>query len=266
MGVSSGDLAMRERSSGVGATLRHAAGNYTSCRPPNRHLTAATRAMPTLPSGPLLAVDSGSPLVSVAVGRPELSPIVRESWSSRSSTALMRLVDSCLHESALEPAELGGVLVLSGPGSFTGLRVGMAVAMGLHQALGLAAGTLSTFPALAHQAPVADRPVHAAVRALRTDWYVQRFDRPGGVGATSERVVDDDLLRLTDSQLVGFGLDRLIEDSALQPASPWSQPGPLAASALQLAAAANWDAASLTRPAYLAPPPVHRRASAGSRP
>lgn len=215
--------------------------------------------MPPLPSGPLLAIDSGSPLVSVAVGRPDRTESVRQSRSSRSSTTLMRLIDTCLGEAAIDAASLGGVLVLSGPGSFTGLRVGMAVAMGLHQALGLAAGTVSTFAVLAQHAPRRDRPVHAAVRALRTDWYVQSFDRPGGAAHRPQRLVDRELLEVEGSQIVAFGFEALLEGQDLPAASSWSTPGALAEAALCLAELADWDARSLTRPAYLAPAPVHRR-------
>ena len=119
----------------------------------------------------LLIIDSSSPLLSVAVGRPPLALVELESHSSRSSTALMSLIDDCLGQSRIALAHLGGVIVLSGPGSFTGLRVGMSIALGFHQALGLRAGTISTFIGLASQAPDPNKPCLAMVRALRGEWF-----------------------------------------------------------------------------------------------
>jgi len=135
----------------------------------------------------------------------------------------------------------------------------MSVAMGLHQAVGLAAGTLSTFLALASRAPDPHRPVLAVVRALRSEWYVQTVHGQAEPPVPAERWSDSQLLRITDTQIVGFGLRDLKERSSASPELPWISPGPLAEAALQLADSADWRPQALTTPAYLAPPPVYRR-------
>jgi tRNA threonylcarbamoyl adenosine modification protein YeaZ len=192
----------------------------------------------------LLIIDSASPLLSVAVGQPPVPLVELESRSSRSSTALMSLIDDCLGRSEVTLARLCGVVVLSGPGSFTGLRVGMSIALGFHQALGLHAGTISTFIALASQAPDPNEPCLALVRALRGEWFAQRF-LPGLIADQGPFRIHDEALSKRTEQIVGFGLDQ--------------EPAPLAGPSLALAAHFNWDTASLTRPAYLAPPPTHTR-------
>lgn len=198
---------------------------------------------------PLLVVDSASPLLSVAIGRSGVAEYEAESLSSRSSSALMGLIDDCLAGARLELRQLGGLVVLSGPGSFTGLRVGMSIALGFHQALGLAAGTLSTFVALASRAPHRDRPILALVRALRGEWFAQRFLSGLAVDGRPFRIEEAALAGRTE-QLVGFGLERT---------AATEDPGALAGAALALGAHFDWDPASLTRPAYLAPPPTHRK-------
>ena len=62
-------------------------------------------------------------------------------------------VDDLLRESGLEPAELNRIVVGTGPGSFTGLRLGLATARGLALALDLPVAGVSTLDALAAGAP-----------------------------------------------------------------------------------------------------------------
>jgi tRNA threonylcarbamoyladenosine biosynthesis protein TsaB len=61
--------------------------------------------------------------------------------------------DDLLRESGLEPAELNRIVVGTGPGSFTGLRLGLATARGLALALDLPVAGVSTLDALAAGAP-----------------------------------------------------------------------------------------------------------------
>src|SRR5690349_11216019 len=98
--------------------------------------------------GLLLAIDAASPRVSVAVGRGEEVLSERAVEIGRSSGRLMDLIGEVLAEAGARPADLGGVVALRGPGSFTGLRVGLATALGLHQALGVRATALSTLHVL----------------------------------------------------------------------------------------------------------------------
>ena len=62
------------------------------------------------------------------------------------------------------------------PGSFTGLRVGLATVLGLHQALGLPATALPTLEVLGCLGPGDGSTVVAVVDALRGEWFAQRFE------------------------------------------------------------------------------------------
>ena len=71
---------------------------------------------------------------------------------SRAVTVLVE-ADELLRASGAERAELTGIVVGTGPGSFTGLRLGLATARGLALALELPVAGVSTLDALAAGAP-----------------------------------------------------------------------------------------------------------------
>ena len=67
--------------------------------------------------GLVLALDAGSPVVSVAAGRGGHALAVRAVPLERSSTQLLALAAAALDEIGARPADLSGVVALAGPGS-----------------------------------------------------------------------------------------------------------------------------------------------------
>lgn len=70
---------------------------------------------------------------------------IRKTHSER----LMPLIDALLNESAVEREQLQGIAVAAGPGSFTGIRIGVSTARALAQGLAIPAVGVSTLQALA---------------------------------------------------------------------------------------------------------------------
>jgi tRNA threonylcarbamoyladenosine biosynthesis protein TsaB len=76
--------------------------------------------------------------------------------------------DDLLREAGKDRSELGGIVVGVGPGSFTGLRLGIAAARGLAFALNLPVAGVSTLDALAAGAPGALPIIDAGRREVFT--------------------------------------------------------------------------------------------------
>jgi len=72
--------------------------------------------------------------------------------TSRAVT-LLEDVDALLRQAGARPSDLGGLAVGTGPGSFTGVRIGLATARGLALALDFGVAGVSTLDALAAGAP-----------------------------------------------------------------------------------------------------------------
>jgi tRNA threonylcarbamoyladenosine biosynthesis protein TsaB len=100
------------------------------------------------------------------------SALVRdgEVVGERASRALRVLADAeeLLEEGGAEPRELSRLVVGTGPGSFTGMRMGLAAARGLAFALNLQLAGVSTLDALAAGAPGALPVVDAGRREVFT--------------------------------------------------------------------------------------------------
>src|SRR5688572_2722752 len=81
----------------------------------------------------ILAIDGASPALSVALASDDGEPIADVSWTSaqRQSAELMPRLLALLDEAGRGLDDMTAVAVGTGPGSFTGLRVAMALGKGL---------------------------------------------------------------------------------------------------------------------------------------
>jgi len=169
------------------------------------------------------------------------------------------MIDEVLQEAAVERRELGGILALQGPGSFTGLRIGLATALALSQALRIPTTALPTLRVLASTARAeAGATVVAAVDALRGEWFLQPFI-DGTATAEARRQPLASVATLAPRYLVGLGLGGVSE--ALHPLNlKVSEPSCLAAAALKLASRdpprEPWDSTLLSAPLYLRAPNI----------
>lgn len=105
--------------------------------------------------GPLLVIDTATTRALIALGTPDGTPLEARSWVAgyRHGEELLAQIEGLLRDRELAPAALGGIVVGTGPGAFTGLRVGIATAKGLAHALQAPIVGVSTAEALLAAAP-----------------------------------------------------------------------------------------------------------------
>jgi tRNA threonylcarbamoyladenosine biosynthesis protein TsaB len=97
-----------------------------------------------------LAIETSVPTARVAVLGTDGTVLARaEKTAARHSSNLLHLCDEVLRTAGLRIADLGAIGCGAGPGSFTGLRVGMAVAKGLALPTDLPLVLVSSLEALA---------------------------------------------------------------------------------------------------------------------
>jgi tRNA threonylcarbamoyladenosine biosynthesis protein TsaB len=118
----------------------------------------------------------------------------------RHARDLASTVATAFAAESLTPRDLTGVIVGRGPGSYTGLRVGLMSAKALAYALGCELRAVETFAAIAEQSPSTAKHVWVIADALQGQVYVQPHWR------ADRNWVADDVLRI---QSVGDWVARL---------------------------------------------------------
>ena len=143
----------------------------------------------------ILAIDTSTSAIGVAVLAPGAEPVVGVDVDARAHTEkLSPLVRDTLAAAGATPADLGGIAVGTGPGPFTGLRVGLVTALTLGHALGIPVHGVCSLDALAEQAlaehdDVAE--VLVATDARRKEVYWARYARGSdGASALTQPAVD----------------------------------------------------------------------------
>lgn len=143
----------------------------------------------------ILALDTSTTVASAAVVVDGTVRAERDVTVGTHSDRLLPLIDEVLAAAGLSPAGVDLIACGAGPGSFTGLRIGLATAKGLCFALGRPLVVASSLAALALEADAADPAVPAAVLAVmdarRNEVYagLYRIDGSGLRALAEERVL-----------------------------------------------------------------------------
>ena len=141
----------------------------------------------------MLALESSAKAASAAVFRDEkLLGITMENSGLTHSRTLLPMAEELLRNLDLSVRDLDQVAVAHGPGSFTGLRIGMAEAKGLCWALQIPAIGVSTLEAMAFGGPDMDGAMLCcAMDARRGQVYNALFTVEGGkpVRLTEDRAI-----------------------------------------------------------------------------
>jgi len=158
--------------------------------------------------GPLLVLSGVSPELTVTLGRPGGPFLHRRARScSHSAEVLTPLIAEMLDEAGCAPSGLGGVACVRGPGSFTGIRVILATALGLSFGAHIPMAGLEFLPLLAASAAKHATGVIVAITYARTGQvYWQAFLADGALvpmGPPESLFLAEAAIRTGDAAAVG---------------------------------------------------------------
>jgi tRNA threonylcarbamoyladenosine biosynthesis protein TsaB len=131
-------------------------------------------------TGLILAIETGSRSCSVVIaGAPgDVRAFEHENTDHGQATMLMPMIERARAKAGCAYADFGRVAVAVGPGSFTGLRVGLAAAQGIGLAAGIPVIGISSFLAVAHGAARErdGRRVFALLDSRREEPFLAEID------------------------------------------------------------------------------------------
>jgi tRNA threonylcarbamoyladenosine biosynthesis protein TsaB len=146
----------------------------------------------------ILGINTSSTLFSLALlyGNGTLIGEYSVFSGPKGGRALFPALQNLLLQTKADLKDMEAVAVASGPGSFTGLRVGLSMAKGLAQALGIPLVGVPSLEALASQIPCPAYPVCPIIGSKRGEVFTALFSGADGGGLIRER--EDSSPRLSD--------------------------------------------------------------------
>ncbi len=119
----------------------------------------------------VLAFDCAVSGLGVAVVRDHVTLALRREEGRDQAARLMPAIADVMREASVDRRALSLIAVTTGPGSFTGVRVGLATARGLAVALDVPLAGIATTACLLAQAEAGDRLAVAAIDSHLGDWF-----------------------------------------------------------------------------------------------
>jgi tRNA threonylcarbamoyladenosine biosynthesis protein TsaB len=217
---------------------------------------------------PFLAIETSGSACSVALrtsiapGHPPAHEF--NATSHGHATLLMPMIERLALATGIDLAALGGIAVSCGPGSFTGIRVGLATARAMALAIGCPIVGIGTFQALAatvarSAGPLAQRNL-VVLDSRRQELFAQELDANLNPLAPATLRTAEEIAARCQGDGPGGGPDggvALIADAELAMLAPLNgRSGTADAIAVADLAALRPDLHTAAEPIYLRPPDV----------
>ena len=209
----------------------------------------------------LLQIETSSTNTSVAIAKDGkiLASKEQDSAGYSHEKFLHPFIDEVLKLAELQTSDIDAVAVGSGPGSFTGLRIGVSAAKGLCFALEIPLIAIPTMELLARQVQLPADRIIPMTDARRMEVYTATYDHNYNViEPTTAKIIDEDAYSdLADKKLVfiGSGAQKLKELKSFDDAIfiPDALPSSIEMSipALERYNAKEWEDTAYFEPFYL---------------
>lgn len=161
----------------------------------------------------ILAVDTSGSNCSVALMKDTvLLGEYNMNFGKQHSVLLMPLIEDLLKKTEISTGDLTHLALNIGPGSFTGLRIGLSVLEAMSYALGIPLYSYTSFEATAEPLKSADRTILVLHDALKKTFYSAAFCN-GSTGQTE--ILEPEVRALTElSSLYGTGSQLVLAGDA----------------------------------------------------
>ncbi|PCJ01549.1 MAG: tRNA (adenosine(37)-N6)-threonylcarbamoyltransferase complex dimerization subunit type 1 TsaB [Flavobacteriales bacterium] len=157
----------------------------------------------------ILGIETSTKICSVAISNGDkLLALEEEGGEYSHSEKLTTFIQKVLDKSNLELAAIDAVAVSKGPGSYTGLRIGVSVAKGLCYALDKPLIAVDTLQAMAKNPSLQSTLYCPMIDARRMEVYTALYDSSNNiVKPISAKIIDENSFSeyLNEHQIVFFG-------------------------------------------------------------
>jgi tRNA threonylcarbamoyladenosine biosynthesis protein TsaB len=123
----------------------------------------------------VLSIDTATEVLALAAERGEVWAGLTIRRGLQHSPALLPLAERLMRETGMAPADLDLIVCSTGPGSFTGIRIGLATALGIAEARRIPVVGVSTLDAMARMYDTYEGDVFAVIDARKGKIYAGCF-------------------------------------------------------------------------------------------
>ncbi|MGC1630771.1 MAG: tRNA (adenosine(37)-N6)-threonylcarbamoyltransferase complex dimerization subunit type 1 TsaB, partial [Gelidibacter sp.] len=163
----------------------------------------------------ILNIETATTNCSVSLSKEGETLVLKEDYNSNYSHAesLHLFIDAVFKEANLKPQHIDAIAVSKGPGSYTGLRIGVSAAKGLCFALNKPLISVDTLEALAHQLTINSGYIVPMLDARRLEVYASVYDKDyKQVRAIEAQILDEhsfrDFLEVGKVYFIGNGVEK----------------------------------------------------------
>ncbi|MDD7884454.1 tRNA (adenosine(37)-N6)-threonylcarbamoyltransferase complex dimerization subunit type 1 TsaB [Flavivirga sp. 57AJ16] len=163
----------------------------------------------------ILNIETATTNCSVSLSKDGVTVVLKEDYDKNYSHAerLHIYIDAVLKEAKITSEVIDAIAVSKGPGSYTGLRIGVSAAKGLCFALDKPLISVFTLEALAHQVTCNNGVIVSMLDARRMEVYAAVFDADyNQIRSTEAQILDEnafkDYLEAGTVYFIGNGVEK----------------------------------------------------------